>query len=227
MDALAGGYFVTRSQPPLSEEERDTVRRFNELYYGLGLRGADTVALSWFGCELLKSPTGLWIYQELLARTRPDFVVETGTYLGGSALFLAMMCDLLGHGQVITIDIDDTPARPQHPRISYVHGSSTDPAIVEAVKSRARGRVMVILDSDHHEAHVSGELLAYSDIVRPGDYLIVEDTNINGHPVLPEFGPGPMEAVQRFLARNSDFEVDATCERFLLTLHPRGYLRRK
>src|SRR5262245_50613682 len=221
------GYFVTRSQPSLSAEERETVRRFNELYFSLWQRGADTMNLSWFGYEVLKSPTDLWVYQELLARTRPDFVVETGTYLGGTTLFLAMMCDLLGRGQVITIDIDDAQARPSHPRIQYVHGSSTDPAVVEAVKSQARGRVMVVLDSDHHEAHVSAELAAYSDLVRSGDYLIVEDTNVNGHPSLPEFGPGPMEAVCRFLARNSDFEVDPTCNRFLLTLHPSGYLRRK
>ena len=62
--------------------------------------------------------------------------------------------------------------------------------------------------------------------MRTGDYLIVEDTNVNGHPTYEEFGPGPMEAVRRFLGENSDFEVDRRCERFLMTLNPNGYLKR-
>ena len=67
---------------------------------------------------------------------------------------------------------------------------------------------------------------AYSPLVQLGDYLIVEDTNLNGHPVYAEFGPGPMEAVVKFLAEHESFYVDKGCERFLMTLNPSGYLRR-
>ena len=86
---------------------------------------------------------------------------------------------------------------------------------------------MVILDSDHSQAHVEAELAAYAGIVSVGSYLIVEDTDINGHPARPDFGPGPWEALQTFLATNHDFEVDRSRERFLLTLNPGGYLRRR
>ena len=86
---------------------------------------------------------------------------------------------------------------------------------------------MVILDSDHRAPHVYDEIIAYSALVRVGDYLIVEDTNVNGHPTYPEFGPGPMEAVDRFLSENDEFAIDERCERFLMTLNPRGYLKRK
>ncbi len=85
---------------------------------------------------------------------------------------------------------------------------------------------MVILDSDHAQPHVSAELVAYRDIVSVGCYLIVEDTNVNGHPVHPEHGPGPMEALDGFLATNDDFVVDADRERFMMTLNPRGFLKR-
>jgi cephalosporin hydroxylase len=88
--------------------------------------------------------------------------------------------------------------------------------------------VLVILDSDHRENHVSRELELYSELVKPGGYLIVQDTNINGHPVLPRYGPGPMEAVQKFLAdKGKSFQVDKTRERLLFTMHPSGYLQRR
>jgi cephalosporin hydroxylase len=35
-----------------------------------------------------------------------------------------------------------------------------------------------------------------------------------------------MEAVQEFLKENRDFERDASREKFLLTFHPGGYLKR-
>jgi cephalosporin hydroxylase len=74
--------------------------------------------------------------------------------------------------------------------------------------------------------HVLNELRIYSKIVPVGGYLIVEDSNVNGHPVIPEFGPGPMEAIDEFLRENHDFELDTRREKFLLTFNPRGHLRR-
>jgi cephalosporin hydroxylase len=229
MTVRPGGYFVDREQPPLSTEEAAVVLRFHDLYYGRWLRGgADTINLSWFGYEVLKCPLDLWLYQELLVRTRPDLVIETGTWSGGSALYLAMMLDQIGHGRVITIDIEAKPGRPQHPRITYLAGSSADAAVVAEVHRSAGGdRAMVILDSDHDAAHVYAEMLAYSPLVQPGDYLIVEDTNVNGHPVWPNFGPGPMEAVDKFLCEHDEFAIDGRGQRFLMTLNPRGYLRRR
>jgi cephalosporin hydroxylase len=85
---------------------------------------------------------------------------------------------------------------------------------------------MVILDSDHSEAHVKAELEAYRKVVSVGCYLIVEDTNVNGHPARAEFGPGPMEALDAFLPSAPEFEIDRTRERFMMTLNPRGFLRR-
>jgi cephalosporin hydroxylase len=229
MTAPLGTHFVDRDQPPLSAAEADVVRAFHDLYYTRWLKGGgDTINLSWFGHQTVKCPLDLWLYQELLVRTRPDVVVETGTYHGGSALYLAMVFDALNHGRVITVDVKAHENRPQHDRITYVAGSSTDPEIVAAVHGLVGGaRAMVVLDSNHQTAHVYDELLAYAPLVHAGDYLIVEDTNVNGHPTFAEFGPGPMEAVAQFLAKNDDFDVDRRCERFLMTLNPGGYLRRR
>jgi cephalosporin hydroxylase len=84
-----------------------------------------------------------------------------------------------------------------------------------------------VLDSDHACEHVLAELEAYGPLVTPGCYLIVEDTNVNGHPVLAEHGPGPAEAVETFLATGAIFDVDRDRERLLLTFNPGGYLRRR
>jgi cephalosporin hydroxylase len=202
------------------------VRAFHRLYYSSGSKTWSNTY--WFGTQTQKCPLDLWIYQEILHEVRPAAIVETGTASGGSALFLAALCDLLGTGEIVTVDIEDRP-RPSHPRVTYLSGSSTAPEIVSRVKELVgdRGPVLVILDSDHSQAHVRDELAAYASLVTSGSYLIVEDSNINGHPALTEFGPGPMEAIDEFLATSSDFEIDRTREKFLLTFNPRGYLRRR
>jgi cephalosporin hydroxylase len=200
----------------------ETVRSFHELYYH-----KSRLVTSWLGVRILKCPLDLWMFQDILHRTEPDLIIETGTARGGSAYFMACMCDLLGKGRIVTVDVRDVE-RPSHPRITYLHGSSVDPAILDQVRATIEPgeRVMVALDSDHSEEHVYAELQEYPQLVTKGNYLIVEDTNVNGHPVWPDHGPGPMEALQRFLAETDDFEVDRSCEKFLLTLNPSGYLRR-
>ncbi len=85
---------------------------------------------------------------------------------------------------------------------------------------------MVVLDADHSREHVLAELRLWWDVVTPRSFLIVEDTNINGHPVHPIFGPGPWEAVTDFMAENNAFEIDESKHKFLMTWNPRGYLRR-
>jgi cephalosporin hydroxylase len=206
----------------------DTVEAFHRLYYNDFHRTWEQTY--WLGHKVLKCPLDLWVYQEILHRVQPDLVVECGTAYGGSALFLASMLDLLGGGEVITIDIADPqvfPRRPAHPRITYLHGNSVAPAVLDQVHERAQDTVLVILDSDHRQEHVAQELEAYAPLVTAGSYLIVEDTNVNGHPVELAHGAGPMEALELFLVTHSEFEVDRGCEKFFLTFNPSGYLRRR
>lgn len=210
--------------------EAKTVEAFHHLFYYQGALGPLTWSrVRWLGVEAQKCPLDLWVYQELLYDTRPDVVIETGTAAGGSALFLASMFDLLEAGRVVTVDVDQRAGRPSHPRIEYVAGSSADPSVSARVLGSIRddARVMVILDSDHSCEHVSAELEIYAPRVTPGCYLIVEDTNLNGNPVRPEFGDGPAEAVSAFVAGHPEFEVDRDCERLLVSFHPGGYLRRR
>ena len=211
-----------------TRRNKRTIDRFHRLYYYAQLRGGTWADTRWLGTRLGKCPLDLFCYQELIFETRPELVIETGTFEGGSALYFATLFDLMGIGRVVTIDVQPREGRPEHERITYLTGSSTAPEILEQVRSLATdaGEVLVVLDSDHSRDHVLDELRAYGELVTIGGYMIVEDTNVNGHPVLPEFGPGPMEAVERFLAEDDRFAVDKSREKFLMTFNPSGYLRR-
>lgn len=213
----------------MSELEQLITREFHRLYYSGG-SGNEPIyrRTTWMGVPVMKCPLDLWIYQEILFELRPALIVETGTYLGGSALYLAHLCDLLGQGRIVTIDVAEAE-RPSHPRISYVRGSSADAELVELIFAQEAGAapVLVVLDSDHSAPHVLRELELFAPRVTPGSYVIVEDTNVNGHPVEAAHGPGPFEAVQAFLGANRDFEMDVSKEKFLMTFNPRGFLRRR
>ncbi|MDH6148864.1 MULTISPECIES: CmcI family methyltransferase [Paraburkholderia] len=228
-----GTFRASFAEPNLTNEERQLVESFSDLYYRKidNFRGLHTIVLSWMGYEMFKCPLDLWVYQELIVRERPDLIVEVGTYKGGSALYLATVCDLAGFGEVITIDIDAThdPIRPRHPRITYLTGDSIADDVIDKVAKAADGKrnILIILDGDHRCEHVLQELRLYQRFIQPGGFLVVEDTNINGHPTYAEFGPGPWEAVDLFLAENDHFYADRSCERFLLTMNPRGFLRRR
>ena len=204
--------------------EKHYTNEFFKLYYKKGIWRQTP----WLGVTTLKCPFDLWIYQEILYETKPDWIIECGTFKGGSSLFLASMCDLIDHGKIITIDILDYKPEKTHPRITYLLGSSTSKEIEEKVKSMISENetVMVILDSNHSKAHVLNELNIYSKLVTPGNYLIVEDTCVNAHPQMPYFGNGPLEAVQQFLTGNNQFIIDRAREKFLLTFNPSGYLKR-
>jgi len=209
--------------------DRRLVRGFHRLYYDAGLRDGTWADTRWLGIGVSKCPLDLWVYQEILDETRPDLLVETGTFDGGSALYFASLFDLLGRGRVVTIDVDPHERLPEHERITYLTGSSVAPEIraqVEELAAKAE-RVMVVLDSDHSRDHVLSELRAYGELVTSGCYLVVEDTNVNGHPAWPGFGPGPMEAVEEFLAEDSRFVVDRAREKLLLTFNPSGWLLRR
>ena len=205
------------------------VDEFHKLFYETAYAGRDGWSNpKWMGVEALKCPFDLWIYQEILYEIKPDLILETGTARGGTALFLASILDGLGSGQLVSIDIVRRPEWPVHSRVTYLTGSSTSVPILDEVRRRVAGAscVMVILDSDHKKDHVLEELRLYSPFVTKGSYLIVEDTNVNGRPVFPGFGPGPGEAVDEFLKKNPAFARDPSRERFFVTFNPGGYLRR-
>lgn len=195
----------------------------------------------WLGRPVIQFPQDMIAIQEIIWRTRPDLIVETGIAHGGSLIFSASILEMLGgSGRVVGIDIDVRPhnrtaleAHPLAKRITLLEGSSIDPAIADRVQAMARDakQVLVLLDSNHTHEHVSRELELYAPLVRPGGYLIVMDTVVEKMPAdaFPDrpwgHGDNPMTAARAFLAKNPRFVVDEAIEaKLLLTVAPGGYL---
>lgn len=177
---------------------------------------------TWRGVPVLKPPTDMWTYQQIIFDTRPDVLIETGTAFGGSALFFADVMEAMGHGRVISIDIKPE-SQPPHDRILYVTGNSLD-ASPENLGLDGSERCMVSLDSDHTEAHVLKELELFSDYVSDGCYLVCEDTHITT--LRPELMPGPGEALDKFMAAGGIKEFTRDLREPSLTFTPGGWMRR-
>ncbi|MDJ0725094.1 MAG: CmcI family methyltransferase [Prochloraceae cyanobacterium] len=228
----------SKKQVPINQEVAqfsDYFAEFSKAYYHTPVIGEEPPwkNLHWMGIPALKCPLDLWIYQEIICDRKPDFIVECGVAFGGTTAFLADICKLVGCGQIIGIDInllDSTRTiLSKYENIQLIEGNSVAPEIVEKVFKIVNNcnNILVILDSDHSKAHVLKELNEYSSLVPSQGYVIVEDTNINGNPVYPDFGEGPMEVVEEFLKINNDFYVDKNCHKFLSTFNPNGYLKRR
>jgi cephalosporin hydroxylase len=187
--------------------------------------------------QIEKNPLDLWMMQQIIYETRPDLIVETGTWRGGSALYWAHTLNGMGleNSRVVTVDIQDlTREAASNPLwkkyVTFLLGSSTDAGIVSRIAVMSQGKkVLVTLDSDHTMGHVLNELHAYAPLVTTGSYCVVEDTHMDGVPTAPEFGPGPLAAVRKFLEEGGDkqFTQDFTREAYIMTFNPGGWLLRK
>ena len=217
----------------LQELGRSFIERTGEAKYSYNF--------TWMGRPIIQFPQDMVAMQELVWSVRPDLIIETGVAHGGSLVYYASLLELIGEGRVLGIDIDirahnraAIEAHPMAHRIQLLQGSSIDPALVDQVRAIAAParRVMVLLDSNHTDAHVAGELAAYAPLVTAGSYLVVFDTVIEQMPAgyFPDrpWGPGnnPMTAVRRFLASTDRFEIDrSVCDKLLVSVAPEGYLR--
>lgn len=183
---------------------------------------------TYFGIRTLKNPMDAWIYQEIIFETKPDVIVEIGNANGGSALFLAHLCDIMGKGRIVGIDLSHRTIPDQvrsHPRITLIEGDGCSSfEAVERLISEDE-RVLVIEDSSHTYDNTLNVLRLYSKLIKLGDYFIVEDSVCHhGLAVGPK--PGPYEAIEAFVNENADFEIDRNREHFMITWNPKGYLKR-
>jgi len=197
---------------------------------------------SWMGRPIIQYPQDMIAMQELIWEIRPDLIIETGIAHGGSLVYYASLLELLGHGEVLGIDIDirehnrkEIEAHPMYKRIRMIQGSSIDKDIVARVKKEAAGKekILVCLDSNHTHEHVLQELELYSPLVSLGSYVVVFDTIVEDLPqdYLPgrawSIGNNPKTAVKEFLKTHTEFSIDTVIDnKLLISVAPGGYLKR-
>jgi cephalosporin hydroxylase len=184
----------------------------------------------WLGQQIWQFPMDAWVMQEVISELRPDLIIETGTFRGGSAYYYGCLCELLGHGHVVSIDVAAEATIP-HARVTYITGSSVDPAVVQQVQALVdrlgAQQILVVLDSDHSAAHVLEEMQLYSAFVPMGGRMLVQDGCIDEYSVFAIDRPGPKVAIQKFLTQRSDLVRDTELEhRYMVTFHPWGWLQR-
>ncbi len=161
----------------------------------------------WMGRPIIQFPNDAWAMQEIIWKTKPDLIIETGIAHGGSLIFSAAMlafldmCEALELGttfdpkqskrKVVGVDIDirvhNRKAVEEHPmssRIEMIQGSSISPVVAERVSTIAKSydRIMVCLDSNHSHDHVLSELEIYAPLTSIGSYCVVLDTLVEDMP---------------------------------------------
>ena len=204
-------------------------------------------SFTWLGRPMIQLPEDMIRLQEVIADVLPDVIVETGIAHGGSTVFHASLCRLLGRGRVVAVDVEIRPhnrsaleAHSLRPLFTLIEGSSIDPAVVARVKAEIHPgeTVMVLLDSAHGKAHVLAELAAYAPLVTPGSWIVAMDgimAEVAGAPrTRPEWvEDNPKDAAAAFAREHPEFELamppfafnEGSVDR-PVTYWPGGWLRR-
>jgi len=198
-------------------------------------------SINWFGVPILQWPTDLQLLQELVYKLKPRFIIETGTYEGGSAIFFASLLRMFDiEGKVISVDnnlqkhtkqiIEDHPLGEN---IILLEGNSVSADMINNIKQIVNNEenVLVFLDSDHSYSHVLKEMRLYQQFVSVDGYMCAFDTICRDLYDLPSGQPqwehdNPHHAVMDFLKENDCFEIDKHMNRLLVGFAPDGFLKR-
>lgn len=176
---------------------------------------------TWLGRPIIQLPDDMIRLQEVIYAVQPDLIIETGIAHGGSLIFSAGLCRLIGKGRVLGIDIEIRPKNRQAieshslaSSISMIEGSSIAPEVVQEVKKRVNPgeKVLIFLDSCHTKDHVLAELEAYGPLVSPGSYIVAMDGIMQDVVGAPRTSPdwsvnNPQTAVREFLASHPEFSL--------------------
>lgn len=179
-------------------------------------------SFTWLGRPIIQLPEDMIRSQEVIFNIKPDVIIETGIAHGGSLIFYASLCKLIGKGKIVGVDIEirehNKKAIEEHflfPYITMIEGSSVDPIIVENVSMHVKSndKVLVFLDSNHSYDHVLAELRVYSKVVSVGSYIVATDGIMEKVVGAPRTNPdwdknNPKKAAEQFVKENSDFIIE-------------------
>lgn len=222
-------------------DEKVVTTNYHVWYHDkIGMPGTDHP--KYLGVPVQKSLSDLWVFQEIIWEIQPTLIIEFGTLFGGSALYLSHLLRNTFSNQkefkVLTVDINGDQIHPrarEGANIEFLTASSLSnesQSMVQQLLSSKNRRdpALIFLDSKHTKEHVLAEMALVSKYMKENDYLIVEDSHHNYHPVgfSDLSGEGPYEAIQEFRAKYpGTFHHDVKREKkFGFSWNPGGYLIR-
>lgn len=224
IDADAGTLAVQdgneRSELPL--HSREAFEAISRQWVRVGWGQKYHYTFSWMGRPIIQLPEDMVRAQEVIYRVKPDVIIETGVAHGGSLIYYASLCKVLGKGRVIGVDIEIRPhnrrAIEEHELFSYIsliEGDSTAKPVLDQVKSLIGDArtILVLLDSNHTKEHVRKELEAYCDLVSSGSYIVATDGIMFDLADVPRGAPDwtwnhPAAAAEEFVAAHPDFYIE-------------------
>jgi len=227
---------------------REAFELISNQWLKVGWNQKYTYTFTWMGRPIIQLPEDMIRIQEVIYQVKPDVIIETGVAHGGSLIFYASLCKVMGKGRVIGIDIEIRPhnrrAIEEHelfPLITLIEGSSTAPETLEQVKKLIKPgeSVLVILDSCHTKQHVLGELERYHGLITPGSYLIATDGIMKDLYDVPRGNQewkrdNPVTAVNDFVKKHPEFVLEQPAWLFNeskltknITHWPCAFLKRK
>jgi cephalosporin hydroxylase len=221
-----------------NEQLKDAAAAFMDA----SIRSRYSYNFTWLGRPIIQYPQDIIAIQEIIYQLQPDLIIETGIAHGGSLILHASICELIGKGEVLGIDIDirehnkvEILNHRMSKRITMIQGSSIDDTIIKQVAEKAAGKekVMVILDSNHTHDHVLNEMKLYSPFVTKDSYMLVFDTVVEdlANDIYDNrpwgIGDNPKTAVWEFLKTNSNFVIDTSIDnKLLISVAPSGFLKK-
>jgi len=185
---------------------------------------------SYRGRSLVKMPEDLRTYEQVIEGTKPDTIVELGTFAGGSALWYRDRLRLFSGSDilVVTVDVDRRcEGFSPNERVIFIEDDLTLERTQRKVAGLVAGRRVMVVDDSAHTYDVTTKALeGYGDLVSQGCYFVVEDGVVDEPDLTVWPGAGGVQpAIADFLDtdRGSRFE-QRYLESFGLTMHFGGWL---
>ncbi len=172
---------------------------------------AGSLNYTWRGVQCIKNPFDFASMFQLLWELKPRTIMEIGSCRGGSALMLADVAGMFKLDcHVWSVDINRVEDLPDD-RITFLQGDALRlPEVFSAEQLAAMPHPWLIIeDSAHLYETTLGVLEFYDAYLQPGDYLVVEDGNVDDMGRSLEFHGGPNRAIKEFFeARGDLYQLD-------------------
>jgi len=182
------------------------------------------------GIKMIKNPFDYLLYQMIINEVKPDLIIEVGTNHGGTALYMSDMLDLIGKGEIHTIDVTEYPMDERvinNKRIKRFLGGYQ---AYDLKNCEGYEKILVIDDGSHLYEHTLEILQKFQDVVTPDSYFIVEDGALIHIGLTKDYGGGPVRAIEEFLQTNDNYIIDRNwCDFFgkNATFNTNGFLKKK